>query len=149
MRKRKPRKEPLKRDYSDEMLASAINDLKFGLTLIEASAKNSIPRSTLYMRAKSLGIQLNASRNQYPTESMKAAMDAVISGLSLQQASEKFCVPKTVLWRRIQKEGYQILRNELRRSYDSDKREAAVQALQRGENLTKVSQEFQVTNILR
>lgn len=62
----------------------------------------------------------------------------------MQHASEMFSIPKTVLWRRIQKEGYQILRSEMRRSYDSDKREAAVKALERGENLTKVALEFKV-----
>lgn len=55
-----------------------------------------------------------------------------------------FSIPKTVLWRRIQKEGYQILRSEMKRSYGSDKREAAVKALERGENLTKVALEFKV-----
>lgn len=65
-------------------------------------------------------------------------------GSSLQHASELFSIPKTVLWRRIQKEGYQILRSEMKRSYGSDKREAAVKALERGENLTKVALEFKV-----
>ena len=62
----------------------------------------------------------------------------------MQHASETFSIPKTVLWRRIQKEGYQILRSEMKRSYGSDKREAAVKALERGENLTKVALEFKV-----
>ncbi|XP_076760561.1 uncharacterized protein LOC143429059 [Xylocopa sonorina] len=143
-KKRKRRRDTAKRDYSDDMLASAINDLKSGQTLIEASTKHNIPRSTLYMRAKALGIHLNASRNEYPAECMKAAINAVIGGSSLQHASEMFSIPKTVLWRRIQKEGYQILRSEMKRSYGSDKREAAVKALERGENLTKVALEFEI-----
>lgn len=69
---------------------------------------------------------------------------AILGGSSLQHASEMFSIPKTVLWRRIQKEGYQILRSEMKRSYGSDKREAAVKALERGENLTKVALEFKV-----
>ncbi|XP_043286684.1 uncharacterized protein [Venturia canescens] len=141
---KKRQKSNLKRDYNDEMLASAINDLKLGQTLVEASIKNNIPRSTLYMRAKALGIQLNASRNEYPAECMKAAIDAVIEGSSLQHASDKFFIPKTVLWRRIQKEGYQILRTGVKRAYGQEKRDAAVKALQRGENLTKVAQQFQI-----
>jgi len=52
-----------------------------------------------------------------------------------------------VLWRRIQKEGYQTLRPEMKRSYALDTREAAVKALERGENLTKVALEFKV-NVL-
>ncbi|CAK9829228.1 Protein bric-a-brac 1 [Anthophora retusa] len=143
-KKKKRRRDTTKRDYSDDMLASAINDLKSGQTLIEASTKHNIPRSTLYMRAKALGIHLNASRNEYPAECMKAAINAVIGGSSLQHASEMFSIPKTVLWRRIQKEGYQILRSEMKRSYGSDKREAAVKALERGENLTKVALEFKI-----
>lgn len=57
-----------------------------------------------------------------------------------------FRIPKTVLWRRIQKEGYQVLR-EAKRSYALDTREAAVKALERGENLTKVALEFKVSFI--
>ncbi|XP_066597084.1 uncharacterized protein [Prorops nasuta] len=143
-RRKKKRRESSKRDYSDDMLVSAINDLRAGQTLIEAATRHNIPRSTLYMRAKALGIHLNASRNEYPAECMKAAIDAVLEGSSLQHASEMFSIPKTVLWRRIQKEGYQILRSEMKRSYGSDKREAAVRALERGENLTKVSLEFKI-----
>lgn len=77
-KRKKRRRDTTKRDYSDDMLASAINDLKSGQTLIEASTKHNIPRSTLYMRAKALGIHLNASRNEYPAECMKAAINAVI-----------------------------------------------------------------------
>ncbi|XP_076171182.1 uncharacterized protein LOC143148591 isoform X2 [Ptiloglossa arizonensis] len=143
-KRKKRRRDTIKREYSDDMLASAINDLKSGQTLIEASTKHNIPRSTLYMRAKALGIHLNASRNEYPAECMKAAINTVIGGSSLQHASEMFSIPKTVLWRRIQKEGYQILRSEMKRSYGSDKREAAVKALERGENLTKVALEFKI-----
>jgi len=69
----------------------------------------------------------------------------IIGGSSLQHASEMFRIPKTVLWRRIQKEGYQILRPETKRSYALDTREAAVKALERGENLTKVALEFKVS----
>ena len=143
-KRKRRRRDTTKRDYNDDMLASAITDLKLGQTLIEASTKHNIPRSTLYMRAKALGIHFNASRNEYPAECVKAAINAVIGGTSLQHASEMFSIPKTVLWRRIQKEGYQILRSEMRRSYDSDKREAAVKALERGENLTKVALEFKI-----
>ncbi|KAI4487723.1 hypothetical protein M0802_011913 [Mischocyttarus mexicanus] len=119
-KRRKRKRDVMKREYSDDMLASAINDLRLGQTLIEAATKHNIPRSTLYMRAKGLG------------------------GSSLQHASEMYSIPKTVLWRRIQKEGYQILRSEMKRSYGSDKREAAVKALERGENLTKVALEFKI-----
>lgn len=77
-KRRKRRRDAIKREYSDDMLASAINDLRLGQTLIEAATKHNIPRSTLYMRAKALGIHLNASRNEYPAECMKAAINAVI-----------------------------------------------------------------------
>ncbi|XP_012279259.1 uncharacterized protein LOC105699101 [Orussus abietinus] len=143
-KRRRRKRDSVKREYNEDMLAAAINDLRSGQTLIEASTKHNIPRSTLYMRAKALGIHLNASRNEYPMECMKAAINAVIGGASLQNASEMFNIPKTVLWRRIQKEGYQILRSEMKRSYGSDKREAAVKALERGENLTKVALKFQI-----
>ncbi|XP_071575543.1 uncharacterized protein [Temnothorax nylanderi] len=143
-KKKKRRRETVKKDYNDDMLASAINDLKLGQTLIEAATKHNIPRSTLYMRAKALGIHLNASRNGYPAECMNAAINSVINGSSLQHASEIFRIPKTVLWRRIQKEGYQTLRPEMKRSYGLDTRQAAVKALERGENLTKVALQFKI-----
>lgn len=61
----------------------------------------------------------------------------------MQNAADTFGIPKTVLWRRIQKEGH-VYRTENRRTYDADKREAAIKALERGEALTKVAQEYQV-----
>lgn len=80
MRKRERKKrETLKKEYSEAQLETAITELKSGKTLIEASIKNNIPRSTLYLRAKALGIQLHASRNEYPAECMKSAIDTVLS----------------------------------------------------------------------
>nr|XP_033328284.1 uncharacterized protein LOC117221433 [Megalopta genalis] len=143
-KKKKRRRDTIKREYSDDMLASAIDGLKSGQTLIEASTKHNVPRSTLYMRAKALGVHLTATRNEYPAECMKAAINAVIGGSSLQHASEMFSIPKTVLWRRIQKEGYKILRSEMKMTYGVDRREAALKALERGEKLTKVALEFKI-----
>lgn len=77
-RKRK-RRESAKREYSEDMLESAIAMLKSGKTLVEAATTNNIPRSTLYMRAKSLGLQMHASRSEYPAECMKAAIETVLS----------------------------------------------------------------------
>jgi hypothetical protein len=65
----------------------------------------------------------------------------------LQQAAELFKIPKTVLWRRVQKERECYANNyrtRVKLSYGSDKKQAAVKALERGENLTKVSRQFQV-----
>ena len=87
--KKRKRRFPMKREYSEDMLTAAINNLREGKTLIEASTKNNIPRSTLYMRAKALGIQLNASRNEYPAECMTAAINSVIGNLSLLIISHK------------------------------------------------------------
>ncbi|EFN80703.1 Protein bric-a-brac 1 [Harpegnathos saltator] len=142
--KKRKRRRDIKKEYNDIMLASAIEDLKLGQTLVEAATRHNIPRSTLYMRAKALGIHLNASRNEYPAESMNAAITSVMGGSSLQHASDLYKIPKTVLWRRIQKEGHQVVRSEIKRTYDVDMREAAVKALERGENLTKVSLEFKI-----
>lgn len=45
----------------------------------------------------------------------------------------------------MQKEGSQQVRSyEMKRSYGLDTREAAVKALEKGENLTKVASEFKV-----
>ncbi|XP_032689081.1 uncharacterized protein LOC116852641 [Odontomachus brunneus] len=142
-KKKGRRREFFRKEYSDIMLTSAIDDLKSGQTLVEAATKNKVPRSTLYMRAKSLGIHLSG-RNEYPAENMKAAITAVKNGSSLQHASDLYKIPKTVLWRRMQKEGHPVLRAETRRSYGLDKREAAVKALERGENLSKVASKFKI-----
>ncbi|XP_044014777.1 uncharacterized protein PFB0145c [Aphidius gifuensis] len=143
-KKKKRRKEHLKREYSKEMLESALKDIKNGMSLIEAASKNGIPRSTLYMRAKTMQIPLHAPRNEYSAETMDGAISAVLKGSSLQNASEIFRIPKTVLWRRIQKDGYRIIRTDKKKIYASEKRKAAIEALKRGENLTKVSIEYKV-----
>lgn len=74
----KRRKSVSKKDYSDEDLAAAIADIKSGSSLLEAAAKNHIPRSTLYMRAKILNVPLNPSRSEYTNEDMKAAIQDVL-----------------------------------------------------------------------
>lgn len=145
LKKRKRRKSVCKKEYSDEMLAAAINDIKEGRSLLEAAVRNHIPRSTLYMRAKVLGLSLNPSRSEYTNEDMRGAIDAVIAGSSLQQASDCYGIPKTVLWRRIQKEGCVPPRQEQRKGYAADRREAAVKALERGDSLTKVANEYKVS----
>ncbi|XP_058800883.1 uncharacterized protein LOC131669773 isoform X2 [Phymastichus coffea] len=140
---RRRRRSVCKKEYTDKMLTNAINDIKAGTSLLDAAAKFHIPRSTLYMRAKILGLTLNNHKCDYTADDMKAAIDAVIAGSSLQNAADSFGIPKTVLWRRIQKEGH-VYRTETRRNYDAEKREAAVKALERGEALTKVAQEYQI-----
>ncbi|XP_074101765.1 uncharacterized protein LOC141529193 [Cotesia typhae] len=142
--KTKRKRENAKRDYNPANMEAALNDLSQGLSLVEASTKNNVARSTLYMRCKALGMQLNTSRHDYPAERLKAAINAVMNGASFQSASDRYKIPKTVLWRRIQKENYRSMRPDCKRAYDARKREAAVKALARGENLTKVSLEFQI-----
>lgn len=78
-KKRRRREVGKKKNYSEEMLEAAINDVRNGQSLVDAATKNNVPRSTLYMRAKALGVQVNAVRSDYPAECIKAAIDAVIS----------------------------------------------------------------------
>ena len=61
------------------MLTSALDEIRKGGTLLEAAAKHRIPRSTLYMRAKALGVTLNPCRNEYTLDDMKQAIEAVLS----------------------------------------------------------------------
>lgn len=77
-RERKRRKSVNKKEYTDEMLVNAINDIKAGNSLLDAAAKFHIPRSTLYMRAKVLGLSLNNHKCEYTVDDMKAAIEAVI-----------------------------------------------------------------------
>ncbi|XP_008210950.1 uncharacterized protein LOC100121492 isoform X2 [Nasonia vitripennis] len=144
LKRRKRRKSVCKKEYSDEMLAAAISDIKEGRSLLEAAMRNHIPRSTLYMRAKVLGLTLNPARSEYTNEDMQGAIQAVMAGSSLQQASDCYGIPKTVLWRRIQKEGCIPPRHEKKNSYAADRREAAVKALERGDSLTKVANEYKI-----
>lgn len=71
-------------------------------------------------------------------------------GATLRQASELFKIPKTVLWRRVKKEdsvkveGDLVQRRIFKRSYDASSKAEAIKALERGENFTKVAQQFNV-----
>lgn len=76
-KKRKRRRDASRKEYSKLTLASAIDDLRSGQTLVEAANKHNIPRTTLYMRAKTLGIPLSA-RNEYSAECMNGAIAAVM-----------------------------------------------------------------------
>lgn len=78
LKKKKRHRDSARKEYNEIMLTSAINDLRSGQTLIEAATRHNVPRSTLYMRAKSLGIHLTGSRNEYPAECMNAAITAVM-----------------------------------------------------------------------
>ncbi|KAG8038158.1 hypothetical protein G9C98_006483 [Cotesia typhae] len=79
--KTKRKRENAKRDYNPANMEAALNDLSQGLSLVEASTKNNVARSTLYMRCKALGMQLNTSRHDYPAERLKAAINAVMRKL--------------------------------------------------------------------
>ncbi|XP_014209747.1 uncharacterized protein LOC106640281 [Copidosoma floridanum] len=133
-----------KKEYSDNQLAAAIKDICAGKSLLEAAEKHSIPKSTLYMRAKALGVKINTTKVIYTAEDMKEAVKSVSEGCSLQQAAVVHGIPKTVLWRRVQKEGVPITSRDKRKSYGSERREAAVKALERGETLSKVSMEYKI-----
>ncbi|KDR15924.1 modifier of mdg4-like isoform X2 [Zootermopsis nevadensis] len=146
-KKKKHRRETSKKYYSEDMLLAALEDLRAGRALVETAATYRIPRSTLYVRARAQGIPLTITRQEHSGERVQAAVQAVAGGASLQQAAELFKIPKTVLWRRVQKEmgSYAMSRRaRMKQSYGLDKKQAAVKALERGENLTKVSHQFQI-----
>ncbi|XP_067003414.2 transcription activator GAGA isoform X2 [Anabrus simplex] len=146
-KKRKRRKETSKKDYSEAMLLAALDDLRAGRSLVETAAAHRIPRSTLYVRARAQGVAMTITRQEHSGERVQAAVQAVTDGASLQQASELYKIPKTVLWRRVQKEGgsYTMSRRaRMKQTYGSEKKQAAVRALERGENLSKVSLHYQI-----
>ncbi|PNF17758.1 hypothetical protein B7P43_G06881 [Cryptotermes secundus] len=146
-KKKKHRRETSKKYYSEDMLLAALEDLRAGRSLVETAAAYRIPRSTLHVKARAQGIALTITRQEHSGERVQAAIQAVADGASLQQAADLFKIPKTVLWRRVQKEigSYAMsFRAKLKQSYGSDKKQAAVKALERGENLTKVSHQFQI-----
>ncbi|CAG2060694.1 unnamed protein product, partial [Timema podura] len=147
-RKRRRRRDSIKKEYSEESIAQALEDLKSGRTLVETAIAHNVPRSTLYVRARTQHVSLAYTRQEHSGEIIKAAVQAVVDGASLQKASEKHKIPKTVLWRRVQKElgRYGISHRRgagTRTPSRSEKRLAAIQALEQGDTLTTVSKQFQ------
>nr|CAD7571606.1 unnamed protein product [Timema californicum] len=148
-RKRRRRRDSIKKEYSEESIAQALEDLKSGRTLVETAIAHNVPRSTLYVRARTQHVSLAYTRQEHSGEIIKAAVQAVVDGASLQKASEKHKIPKTVLWRRVQKElgRYGISHRRgagTRTPSRSEKRLAAIQALEQGDTLTTVSKQFQI-----
>nr|CAD7407086.1 unnamed protein product [Timema poppensis] len=193
-RKRRRRRDSIKKEYrwntstaaakilclfvSEESIAQALEDLKSGRTLVETAIAHNVPRSTLYVRARTQHVSLAYTRQEHSGEIIKAAVQAVVGtvpftnieeeltpiyqfsailgirkclkdGASLQKASEKHKIPKTVLWRRVQKElgRYGISHRRgagTRTPSRSEKRLAAIQALEQGDTLTTVSKQFQI-----
>ncbi|XP_049829622.1 protein bric-a-brac 2-like isoform X1 [Schistocerca gregaria] len=146
-RKRKRRKESSKKDYSDESMEAALAEIRDGRPLVETAAAHRIPRSTLYVRACAKGIVPTMTRREHSGENVQAAVRAVTGGASLQQAAEQYKIPKTVLWRRVHKEGAGVVlsrRSRLHQGLSRERRQAAIQALERGENLNAVSSDLQI-----
>jgi len=68
-----------------------------------------------------------------------------LGGASLQQAATLYQIPKTVLWRRVRSAGGRHSAQQKHTHNQSvARRQAAVEALQNGHNLSKVSDQFQV-----
>lgn len=143
--KRRKRRESCRKEYSEEQLATALKDLKSGQLLRETASTHNIPRSTLYVRAKAEGIPITVSRQEHSGDNVSAAVEAVNRGASLHQASAMYQIPKTVLWRRVRAAGGSTSRLcSKRQSYDPSHWQAAVQALQDGQKLSKVSAQFHI-----
>lgn len=144
-RRKRKRRESCRKEYSEEQLAAALKDLRCGQLLGDTALAHNIPRSTLYVRAKSEGIPITVTRQEHSGENVNAAVQAVNGGASLQQAADMYQIPKTVLWRRVKAAGAFSNRAQSRRqSYGPAHWQAAVQALQDGQNLSRVSAQFQI-----
>ncbi|KAK3921363.1 Protein tramtrack, alpha isoform [Frankliniella fusca] len=144
-RKKRKRREICRKEYSEEQLAAALKDLRSGQLLGDTAIAHNIPRSTLYVRAKAEGIPITVTRQEHSGENVNAAVQAVHEGASLQQAADMYQIPKTVLWRRVKAAGAFTNRVQTRRqSYGPEHWQAAVQALQNGQNLSRVSAQFQI-----
>ncbi|KAG8224609.1 hypothetical protein J437_LFUL009174 [Ladona fulva] len=149
--RKKMRKQRYRKEYSEEALCEALAELRRGRPLIEAAAAHHIPRSTLYVRARSSGIQLPLIRQEYPGEMINAAVQAVQGGSSLKRASDHFKIPKTVLWRKVQRElengnpQLKKIEKSSRNPYTAEQRQAAIDALIRGDSIAKVYREYQIS----
>ncbi|XP_046385208.1 uncharacterized protein LOC124155437 isoform X2 [Ischnura elegans] len=150
--RKKNHKQRYRKEYSEESLSEALDELRRGRPLLETAAAHHIPRSTLYVRARGLGIQLPLTRQEYPGEMMSAAIQAVQSGTSLKRAADHFKIPKTVLWRKVRRElengtiQYHRKADKIVRCppYTAEQRQAAIDALVRGESISKVFREYQI-----
>ncbi|OXU21406.1 hypothetical protein TSAR_002074 [Trichomalopsis sarcophagae] len=131
LKRRKRRKSVCKKEYSDEMLAAAISDIKEGRSLLEAAIRNHIPRSTLYMRAKVLvNTQTKICKELYKQSWLDLAYNR---HLTVMFCGEEF-----------KKKAVYHLDTKKKNSYAADRREAAVKALERGDSLTKVANEYKI-----
>ncbi|XP_071448261.1 uncharacterized protein [Hetaerina americana] len=150
--RKKNHKQRYRKEYSEESLSEALDELRRGRPLLETAAAHHIPRSTLYVRARGRGIQLPLARQEYPGEMMTAAIQAVQGGTSLKRASDHFKIPKTVLWRKVKREmengtiQYHEKAEKVVRcpSYTTEQRQAAKDALIRGDSISKVYREYQI-----
>uniref|UniRef100_A0A1B6GQ17 BTB domain-containing protein n=1 Tax=Cuerna arida TaxID=1464854 RepID=A0A1B6GQ17_9HEMI len=145
--KRRRKREFSKKDYSEDALSAALDDLAQGRSLLETANTHHIPRSTLYARARSYGITPTITRQEHSEEKITAAVETVKAGASLQTASAMYSIPKTVLWRRVQKDiGCYALsrRAKLRQRYLPHAKEAAVRALENGEKINKVASQYKI-----
>lgn len=68
--------------FSEEELSAALNDLISGKSLIKTASAHSIPRSTLYSRARAYGLAPVITRQEYSGDKITAAVKAV-SGKTL------------------------------------------------------------------
>lgn len=122
------------KQYDDNSLADALNELKNGQTLKNIVAKYNIPRSTLYMKSKQFFIETGNEAKKTKYKHIEQAVNAIVNKeISFHQAQIKYKVPKSVLWRRVQKcSNYKSGRREV-----SAVKLAAIEAIQNGESLSE------------
>lgn len=58
-------------------MKAALEELKRGKSLMQTAYAHKIPRSTLYFRARNLGVTNNLTRPEYSSEKVRQAFKAV------------------------------------------------------------------------
>nr|XP_018908349.1 PREDICTED: uncharacterized protein LOC109037934 isoform X1 [Bemisia tabaci] len=144
IREAKKKRAETKKEYSEQLLAEALTELHQGKTLADVCSRYAIPRSTLYSRARVMGIAPTIERKEYSAENVAAAIQAVAEGASLKHASETWGIPKTVLWRKVQRDGGKASLRRRMRKYTPAVMDLACNALLSGHSITRVANQFKI-----
>lgn len=125
------------KSYTEASLNEAIKEIRAGATVVEASAKFDVPRSTIYSKLRQ---SKDPVYRKYRASHLEDAARLVTEqGISLKEASQLFDVSKTVLWRTLKKcanykpeERFHSLRAD------------AIMAIQKGDTLISISKRFNI-----
>ncbi|XP_037085633.1 protein bric-a-brac 2-like [Pollicipes pollicipes] len=131
-----PKKEGSNKNWTEEDLQLALNDLRAGrISANKASKEYGIPNSTLYKIAKKEGIKLSApfsnAQTSWTPADLEKALDAIRGGMSVMKAGTEYGIPSGTLYGRCRRAG--IERKTVGQPWSEDDMHDALETVQRGE----------------